>query len=319
MLRVLSVLAALFCAIGTASAQGYTTGKYITLVAPFPAGSASDNLSRVLGKGLGELLGTSIVVENRPGAGGNIAADAVAKAAPDGHTVLVVGSNNAAAMSLYPNHSFDLVKDFSPVSLVAVSPTILIASPAFPADSVADLIRVAKQKPGVFRYGSAGNGSMPHLTMELFKARAGVDIVHVPYKGVPGALNDFLGGRIEMIFSTLSPAIPLIQSGKAKALGVSSTKRFPSVPKVPAVAEAVPDFELIAWWGLLVPAGTPERRIEQLHDAVVKFANAPDTRQRMMNMGFEMVTNTPEQFGTFIQSEIVKFAEVVKASGAKVD
>ena len=308
-----------FLAVGAAFAQGYTEDRHIRLIAGFPAGSASDNLARILAKEMSGLLGRAVVVENRPGATGNIAAEATAKAAPDGHTILLAANIHATVSSLYRKLSFDPIADFRPVSLVATSPAILIVAPSMPVNSVADLVRTVKAVPGKYSYGSAGNGSAPHLTMELFKARAGLDILHIPYKGVPGALNDLLGGRIPMMFSTISPAIPLINTGKVRALAVSSAKRFPTVPDVPAVAETLPGFEVLAWWGLLLPAGTPDGVVKELHSAVVKIVNTPDVRDRMVKLGYELVAGTPEEFGAFIKSEMAKFAKVIEASGAKLD
>lgn len=299
--------------------QIYTQDKPIRFIAGFPAGSASDNLARILAKELTQILGKTVVVDNRPGATGNIAAEAAAKAAPDGYTILLATNIHATVSSLYRKLPFHPIKDFAPVGLVATSPAILIVNKSLPVSSLSDLLRLAKAKPGQLSYGSAGNGSAPHLTMELFKTTAGLDIVHIPYKGVPGALTDLLGGRIPIMFSTMSPAIPLIKSNKVKALAITSAERFPILPEVPALSESLPGFEVLAWWGLLVPTGTPGELVDTLNQAIVKITRMPNVRQNLVEQGYSLTTGTPEGFGVFIKSEIMKWEKVVKISGARLD
>ena len=313
------VLVTLCFASSNAFSQGYTQDKPIRFIAGFPAGSASDNLARILAAELTRILGKTVVVDNRPGATGNIAAEMVVKAAPDGYTILLAANIHATVSSLYRTLPFDPIKDFAPVGLVATSPAILVTNASLPVKSLSDLLALAKARPGELSYGSAGNGSAPHLTMELFKATAGLDIVHVPYKGVPPALVDLLGGRVAMMFSTMSPAIPLIKSGKVRALAITSAERFPIIPEVPALSETLPGFEVNAWWGLLVPAGTPPEIIGKLNEAIVKIVRMPSVHQRLVEQGYNPVASTPERFGAFIKSETVKWGKVVKDSGARLD
>ncbi len=312
-------IAALCLAWNNGSAQPYTQDKAVRLIAGFPAGSASDNLARILTRELMPALGRSVIVDNRPGATGNIAAELTTKAAPDGYTILLASNTLAVVSSLYRKLTYDPIKDFTPVGLVATSPLILIVSTEFSANTVSDLVRLAKAKPGQLNYGSAGNGSGPHMAMELFKTMAAVDIIHVPYKGVPAALSNLLGARIPIMFSTLSPAIPLIKAGKVRPLAITSAQRFAIVPDVPALAESIPGFEMNAWWGLLLPAAAQQPVVDKLNQAVAKIVATPNVRQALVEQGYKLETGTPERFGAFIRAEIAKWGKVVKISGARLD
>lgn len=299
-------------------AQSYPD-RPIRFIAGYPPGSASDTLARLLGQELTQLWGQQVVVDNRPGAAGNIAAETTAGAQPDGYTMLLVATNHAIVSSLYRKLSYDPIKDFEPVGLVSTAPTILIVNSSLPVKSVSDLIALAKARPGQLSYGSSGNGATPHLNMELFKTIAGLDILHVPYKGIPPALVDLLGGQIHMMFATMAPAIPHVRSGKVRALGVSTAERSRAAPDVPAISETLPGFDAASWQGVLVPAGTPKRIVGQLNAAIVKIVRRPEVNQRMVKLGYNPVGSTPDEFGAFIKSEMAKWSKVVKAAGARLD
>ncbi len=314
-----ALFSVIFCfAAGNVFAQEYPD-KPIRFIAGYPPGSASDTLARILGQKLTEVWGQQVVVDNRPGAAGNIAAEVTAKASPDGYTILLVATNHAIVSSLYRKLPFDPIKDFTPVGLVSTAPTILVVHPSLPVKSVSELIKLAKAKPGQLSYGSSGSGATPHLNMELFKSITGVNIVHIPYKGIPPALTDLLGGQIQMMFSTMAPAMPLVKSGRLRALAVSSLKRSPAAPDVPAMSETIPGFEAESWQGVLAPAGTPASIVGKLNATIVKIVQMPDVHQRMVDLGYNPVGSSPNEFAAFIKSEMVKWAKVVKASGARAD
>jgi tripartite-type tricarboxylate transporter receptor subunit TctC len=299
-------------------AQSYPD-RPVRFIAGYPPGSASDTLARLLGQELTQLWGQQVVVDNRPGAAGNIAAETTARAQPDGYTMLLVATNHAIVSSLYRKLPYDPIKDFEPVGLVSTAPTILIVNPSLPVKSVSDLISLAKARPAQLSYGSSGNGATPHLNMELFKTIGGLDILHVPYKGIPPALVDLLGGQIHMMFATMAPAMPHVRSGKVRALGVSTAERSRAAPDVPAISETLPGFDAASWQGVLVPAGTPRRIVGQLNAVIVKIVRRPEVNQRMVKLGYNPVGSTPEEFGAFIKSEMAKWSKVVKAAGARLD
>jgi tripartite-type tricarboxylate transporter receptor subunit TctC len=301
-----------------AHAQSYPD-RPVRFIAGYPAGSASDNLARILAQKMTEAWGQQVIVDNRPGAAGNIAAETTAKATADGYTILLVATNHAIVSSLYKKLPFDPVADFAPVSHVSFAPAILVVSPTIPAKNVPELINLAKAKPGQLNYGSSGNGATPHLAMELLKTSAGIDIRHVPYKGIPPALTDLLGGQIQLMFSTMAPAVPLVRSGRLRALAVSSAKRSPAAPDVPAMSEFIPGFEATSWQGILAPAATPRPIVTKIHDTVVKALKAPDINQKLVDSGYIPVGSTPAEFAAFMKTESVKWAKVVKASGATID
>jgi tripartite-type tricarboxylate transporter receptor subunit TctC len=313
----------LFALTGTsegAPAQTYPD-KPIRLVVPFPAGGTTDILARAVGQKLGEHLGQQVVVDNKPGAGGNIGSDIVAKSAPDGYT-LVMGTvgTHAINASLYKKMPYDHIKDFVPVSLVALVPNILVVHPSVPANSVKELIAYAKANPGKLNFASSGNGTSIHLSGELFKTTAGVEMTHVPYKGSAPAVTDLLGGQVQLMFDNMPSALPHVKAGKLKALGVTTAKRFPAAPDIPAIAEAgVPGYEASSWFGVLAPAGTPKEIVNKLSSEIAKILQTPEIKERLLSQGAEPVGNTPDQFAAFIKAETAKWAKVVKESGATVD
>jgi tripartite-type tricarboxylate transporter receptor subunit TctC len=281
-----------------------------------PAGGSTDTLARALSLELGRLLGSVVVVENRPGAGGNIAADAVARSAPDGNTLLMSFTSHAINASLYPTLPFDPVKDFTPLTCVATSPSILVAHPAVPAKDVQELIAYAKANPGKLNFAIGALGSSLHLAGEQFKMQSGANIVNIPYKGTAPAIADVIAGQVELMFSAIGVAQAQLKAGKIKALGVTSTKRLAQFPDVPAIAEVLPGYESSAWFGLFGPAGMKPELVKRVSDAIRKSIAAPDVRRRLEMEGAIAVGNSPEEFAKFVQSEIPRWAKVVKFSGA---
>lgn len=304
----------------SALAQAYPT-KPVTIIVPFAAGGTTDILARIIGQALTAELGQSVVVDNRAGAGGNIGGQAAAKAAPDGHTLFMgtVGTH-AINASLYKKMPFDPVKDFAPLTRVANVPNLLVANPAQPYKSVKDLIAYAKANPGKVNFGSSGNGSSIHLSGELFKSLAKVDMQHVPYKGSAPAVTDLLGNQIGIMFDNMPSAIQHVRSGKLVPLAVTTAKRSPELPNVPTIAEAgVPGYEATLWFGMFAPAGTPAPVLAKLNAAIVKVLAQPDVKKKINEQGAEVYSETPEQFAAFIQAESVKWGKVVKESGASLD
>ena len=314
-------LGALFACIALgASAQGYPT-RPIRLVVPFPAGGTTDILARAVSQKLTEAFGQAVVVDNRPGAAGNIGSDLVAKSTPDGYTLLMgtVGTH-AINPSLYAKMPYDHVKDFIPVVLVAGVPNVLVVNPALPVNSVADLIKLAKDKPGTINFASSGSGTSIHLSGELFKTMAGVDMTHVPYKGSAPALTDLIGGQVQIMFDNLPSSLAQIKAGKLRAVAVTSLKRAPALPDVPTISESgLPGFEASSWFGVLAPAGTPAPIVARLNAEVNKWLQSPEGKEQLLAQGAEVAGGSPEQFVAHIRAETDKWAKVVKASGAKVD
>jgi tripartite-type tricarboxylate transporter receptor subunit TctC len=288
---------------------------------PFPAGGATDILAREVAKHLTDAWGQSVVVDNRPGAGGNIGSELVAKAAPDGYTLEMgtVGTH-AINASLYSKMPYDHVKDFVPVILVAGVPNVLEVNPALPVNSVQELIAYAKANPGKLNFASSGSGTSIHLSGELFKVMAGVQMTHVPYKGSAPALQDLIGGQVQLMFDNLPPSLPQIKAGKLRALAVTSAGRAPALPDTPTVAEAgLPGFEASSWFGVLAPAGTPPEIVNKLNAEIAKWLASPGAKEKLANVGANIAGGTPEDFARHIQAETAKWAKVVKESGAKVD
>ncbi len=303
-----------------AHAQAYPH-KPVRLIVGLPAGGGVDITARITGAKLSEFWGQQVVVENRPGAGTTIAADIVAKATPDGYTLLQCGiGSHGIAPSLYKKLPYDHIKDFAPISIIGTTPNVLVVHPAVPVKSMSEFIAYAKANPGKLSYGSAGAGSSPHLTMELFKSMTAIDIVHVPYKGGPPALADVLGGQIPAVVDILSTLVAPVKAGKLRALGVTSAKRHALLPEVPTIAESgVPGFAVTSWSGMCAPAAVPKPIIAKLNADVAKALNMPDVLRRLAEQGVEAVPSSPEQFATFIKSETIKWAKVVKDAGATVE
>jgi len=284
-----------------------------------PAGGSTDTLARTLAAELGRLLGRVVVVENRTGAGGNLAAEAVAKAAPDGNTLLMSFTSHAINASLYPSLPFDPVKDFTPLTCVATSPSVLVAHPSVPARDVRELIALAKARPGKFNFAIGALGSSLHLAGELFKMQAGVYIVNIPYRGTAPAIQDVLAGQVELMFAAVGNAQAHIRAGKLKALGVTSATRLPAFSEVPAIAEVLPGYESSAWFGLFGPARMSPELTRRISDAARQAIAAPEVRRRLETEGAVPVGNSPEEFSKFVQAEIQRWARVVKFSGARAE
>jgi tripartite-type tricarboxylate transporter receptor subunit TctC len=310
-------LTAIVC-VSAAEAQDYPA-KPVRFLVPFPPGGATDVFARILGQKLNDALGQQLVVDNRPGAGGNIATELVARSPADGYTIIMVGPNHAVNVSLYQKLPFDPVADFSPVTQLASVQTFLVVHPSLPVRSVKELIVLAKSKPGELNYGSGGNGAPGHLAGEMLKMLAGIQMVHVPYKGV-GSIIGLVRGDHSVEFNNLISVGAQIKEGKVRVLAVGDSKRTAVMPDVPTVAEAgVPGFEMVQWFGVLVPAATPKPAIGKLHGEMVKALRLPDVKQRFHQLGAEPVGNTSEEFAALIRSEIIKWAKVVKTAGIRLD
>jgi tripartite-type tricarboxylate transporter receptor subunit TctC len=292
----------------------------IKIVVGFVPGGATDVVARMMAQKLQEAWGQPVVVENKPGGGSNIGSEQVAKAAPDGYTLLLGTIANATNMSIYTNLAYDTLRDFAPVTQTMSAPSVLVVAPTLPVSNLKELIALAKAKPGTLSYASSGAGGSPHLAGELLKLRTGIDIIHVPYKGAAPALVDVVSGVVSMGFKTALSAIPHMQTGKLKPIAVASNKRLAAIPSVPTMAEAgLPDFEVSSWNGILAPAKTPPEIVAKLNRELVRILNTQDVNDKFAAQAAEAVGNTPEQFRAYIKYEIDKWAQVVKASGAKID
>jgi tripartite-type tricarboxylate transporter receptor subunit TctC len=300
-------------------AQAYPA-RAVRIIVPFAAGGPADVYARFVGQRLQEALGQPFVVEDRPGGGSVIGTDAVAKSPADGYTLLMMSNTHTTNESLIPKKPFDLMRDFVPVAPVNYSDLVLVVHPKVPASSLAELLAVAKAKPNGMNYASSGPGTPYHMAGELFKAMAGVEIVHVPYKGSAGARTDLLGGQVEMMFDAITTMAPNVRAGKLKALGTTGKARSSVLPEVPTVAEAgVPGYEATIWLGLMAPAGTPATVVNRLNAEIVKIVNSADVRETWGKQGAVPMSMTPEEFGQYLRQDIEKWAKVVKLSGAKVD
>ncbi len=314
----LAVVALSACAQG-ALAQQYPS-KPIRIVSGFAAGGPSDVGARTIGQKLTEAWAQQVIVDIRPGAGGNIASDIVAKSAPDGYTLLLGVFAHAVNPSLYSKLPFDAIKDFAPIILFASVANVLAVHPSLPVNSLSQLISFAKSHPEQLTSGSAGNGTSSHLALELLNLMAGTKITHVPYKGLAPAHTDLVGGQITMLFDGVVTALPRAKTGRLRVLAVTTAKRWQGAPDVPTVAEAgLPGFEVNSWYGLLAPAGTPREIVQRLNAEVARGLRAPDARERLYSIGAEPMAETPEAFAAYIQSEMVKWAKVVKAAGIRVE
>ncbi|MEC4719874.1 tripartite tricarboxylate transporter substrate binding protein [Noviherbaspirillum sp. CPCC 100848] len=304
-----------------ASAQEKWPSRNISYVVPFAAGGTTDVLGRLIASKLGPALGTVVVVENRPGAGGNIGSDFVAKAAPDGHT-LVGGtiSSHSINTSLYSKMPYDPVKHFQPVTLIGTLPNVLVVNANSPHRSVQDVIAAAKAKPESVNYGSSGNGTSQHLSGALFQSITGTKMVHVPYKGSAPAMQALMGGEVDLVFENILAAVPLIQSGKIRALGVTSAKRASQLPDTPALAEAgVPGYEIVSWQAVFAPAGTPQPVVQRLSTEIGKIIQDPEIKARLSALGVEPSGAGPAELGSFQKSEVAKWAQLIKSANIKTE
>jgi tripartite-type tricarboxylate transporter receptor subunit TctC len=318
LLGTLLVLVAATLTVRDAAAQQYPS-KPIRLIVPFTPGGTTDILSRMVGQKLSESIGVQVVVDNRPGAAGNIGAELAAKSAPDGYTLLMGPSGTLAVNpSLYAKLPFDPIRDFAPITLIAMVPSILVVHPSLPVKSVKELIAFAKSRPGQLNYGSSGAGGQPFLAVEYLKLMAGLNIVEIRYKGGAPLTTDLIAGEIALTITGIPTLLPHVKSGKLRALAVSSAKRSAAVPELPTISEAgLPGYDATAWYGLLAPAGTPPEIIAKLNAAAVKGIKQPDFAERLAAEGAETVGGTPKQFGEFIKAEIQRWTKVMKAAGVK--
>jgi tripartite-type tricarboxylate transporter receptor subunit TctC len=314
---IMMVLSVLLAFPATAAAADSFPSKPAKIIVAFPPGAATDIVGRILAQKLADMWGQPVIVDNRAGASGTIGTDVVAKAPADGYTMLLGTLGNLAANpSLYRNLPFDMGRDFTPVSLVVMVNFVMVVHPSTPAKTVKELIALAKAQPGQLNYSSSGAGGLPHLAGELFKSMAGVDLVHISYKGSVPSFTDLLGGRITVTIDNLPLALPYIKSGRLRALAVVGPKRQPMLPDVPTMVEAgIPGYELTNWFGLMVPAGTPRDIVTRINTDVAKVLKMPDVRERLLGMAAEPVGSTPEQFSAFLKSETAKWAKVIKDGG----
>jgi tripartite-type tricarboxylate transporter receptor subunit TctC len=312
--------ALLLCAALDASAQTYPS-KPVRMIVPFPAGGATDIVGRLIAQKLSETWGQQVIVDNRGGAGGTIGSDVAAKSPPDGYTMLLgTSSTHAVAPSLYSKLPYDPVRDFAPVTLAATATILLAVHPSLPARNVKDLVALARREANALSFASSGNGGISHLIGEQFKSTAGIQMLHVPYKGDTPALVDLVSGQVHLMFGTAVSFLPYVKAGRLRAIAVTNPKRSPIVPDVPTIAESgLPGFEALQWFGVFVPAGTSRDIVARLHGEIVKILKLADVRERLVGLGAEVVGNAPEQFAAFQKGDSAKWAKIVKESGAKVD
>jgi len=319
--RVLTTTAAVMTMLsGAASAQSDYPNRPVTVIVPQATGGANDTIARIVTAKMSEILGQQFVVENRPGAGGNIGTAAAAKAKPDGYTLMLT-TNSAQVINpwLYKNTGFDAIKDFTPVGLVASAGYVLVANSAFPANNVKELIAQAKANPGKINYASAGNGTLNHLIMEMFKQKVGIDMMHIPYKGAAAAATDVASGQVPVSVQSAPSSLTLLSTGKIKALAVTNEKRIAALPNTPSISETIPGFGSTPWYGILAPAGTPAAIVNKL-DAAIKTALADkDVQEKLLKQGCEPLTSTPAQFATLIKDDLANWQKIVMDSGARVD
>jgi tripartite-type tricarboxylate transporter receptor subunit TctC len=319
-LRIFMLAAALAAGVGTAAAQGYPA-KSVRIMVGLAPGGTTDLVARILAQRLTEAWGQTVVVENRPGASGMIGADVVAKAAPDGYTLLITPQTSiAVAPALYGKAPYDPLKDFVTITLAGSTPLLMVVHPSFPPRTFAEFVTLAKKSGSQLTFGSGGIGSSPHMAGELLSARLGVKMNHVPYKGENPALADTIGGQIPIMFGNLPVAVPHVNSGKLRALANTSSNRSPLAPQVPTVAESgFNDFAIATWYGMLGPAGLPPDLVARIQRDVARVVNQPENRERLVSMGVDIIANSPEEFGAFLRTEVARYAKVVKDQGLKAE
>lgn len=303
---------------GAAMAQNYPA-KTVRMVVGYPPGGPTDLIARIVSQKLSESWGQQVIVDNRPGASGMIGAELTVRAAPDGYTLLMVPVTYAVTPSLYPKMTYDAAKDLAPVAQVAAAPFILVVHPTLPVKTVKDLITLARSRPAQLNYASASTGGMPHLAGELFNTMTGVKMIHIPYKGAAPATTDLLAGQVQLMFNNMLSAMPQVKNGRLRAIAVTSSKRSAAAPELPAIAETVPGYEASGWYAALGPAAMPRELIGKINNDMNRIMKMPDVMQRLAGDGVEAVGTTPDQFGTYLRSEISKWGKVVQASGAKAD
>jgi len=301
-----------------AAEQQYPT-KPIRIIALSSPASGPDIIGRLIGQKFTEAWGQQVIVDTRPGASGIIGAEIASKSTPDGHTLMIATSQAVIVSVMYEKLPYHLLKDFSPISMLATTPFILAVHPSVPAASIKELIAYAKSKPGEFRYGSGGAGSPPHLSAEIFKSMTGINILHVPYKGVTPAMMDTVAGQVQMVISVIPAVLPTVKTGKLKALGVTSAKRSPFVPDVPAIAETVPGYEFIGWYSLVAPVGTPAGVLRKLNAEINRLLKTPEFQERIATLGAEPISSTPQELAAFMEIQTEKMRKAVKESGARID
>ncbi|HEV7392127.1 MAG TPA: tripartite tricarboxylate transporter substrate binding protein [Burkholderiales bacterium] len=320
--RIVGIVAtAIAVASGAESATAQTfPSRAVRFIVPAPPGGGADILARTLGQRLGELWGQQFVIDNRAGAGGIVGTDLAAKALPDGHTILMAYTSHAINQGLYAKLPYDSIKDFAPIALVAQIPNVLALHPSVQAKSVKELIALAKDKPGTLLYASAGSGTSTHLSGALFNSMAGINMVHVPYKGATPAFTDLVGGQVSLMFANMASSFPHVRAGRLRALAVTGRKRSMAAPDLPTIDEAaLPGYEANAWFAVLAPRATSAATVDKLNRAMVGIIEAPDVREKLFAQGVEPMTSTPAELGRFLTSEIVKWTRVVKESGARPD
>ena len=315
-----AVATVLLCLAALAQAQPYPA-KPIHFIVPFPPGGGNDTVARAIAQQLGPDLGQPVVVDNRPGAGGSVGAELAAKSPPDGYTLFLAGvGSHAVNPNLHARLAYDPVRDFTPITLVATAPSVLVVNPAVPARTVAEFTAYARANPGKLNYASNGNGSAAQLAAAMYESMANVRMVHVPYKGIAPALTDLLSGEVQLMFGTVVALVPHIQAGKLRALAVTSRKRSALLPDVPSLAESgLPDYEAGSWYGVMAPAGTPREIVERLHGAIARALKQPDVAQRLAAEGAIVIGSTPAEFGAHIKAELARVGNVVRAAGIRIE
>jgi len=301
----------------SAFAQDYPS-KPVRIVVPFAPGGGTDLSARVIAQKLSESLGANFVVDNRPGAAGIVGTEMIAKSKPDGYALLVVSSSHAINPAMYPKLPYDTARDFVPISLLLSGPSLVVAHPSLPAKNARELIALAKAKPGTLTFASAGHGTPPHMAGELFRALAGIDLVHIPYKGNGPAYTDLMAGQVSLMFPNIATSLPYVRSGRMRALGVGSKTRSAIAPEIPTINESgLPGYEMSSWFGLLAPAGTPVAIVARLQQEIARIFKHPDVREKLLAQGVEPVGGTPQEFTAFLHNETTQWAKVIKSSGLK--